>query len=157
MQLRVYVDTSVFGGIADKEFASESRRFFDKAREGIYHILVSRLTYAELAEAPVSVQGVLQSLGAENSEVVEVKDDAIDLARAYIAAGVVGKASEDDALHVAVAVVEGADLILSWNFRHIVNYDRIRKYNAVNLMKGFRVIEIRSPIEMIYGDEDQEV
>ena len=61
----------------------------------------------------------------------------------------------NDAGHVAAATVAGADLIVSWNFRHIVHYDKIRAYNAVNLLHGYREIEIRSPLEVIdYEGED---
>ena len=81
-------------------------------------------------------------------------DEADALAQAYVDAGALGKASLEDALHVATATVAGADLILSWNFRHLVNYDRIRRLNAVNLMNGYRPMDIRSPMEVGYEEED---
>ena len=62
-----------------------------------------------------------------------------------------------DATHVAAATVARADLILSWNFKHLVNYNRIRKFNGVNALKGFAQIEIRSPLEVSYGDEGEDV
>ncbi len=64
-----------------------------------------------------------------------------------------GSGSRGDAIHVAAATVAGADLVLSWNFKHIVNYDRIHKYNAVNLLNGYRQIDIRSPMELTHGEE----
>jgi len=80
-----------------------------------------------------------------------VNSDAVELAQEYIKAGALGKASRNDAFHVAVATVTGADLILNWNFKHIVNYDRIRQFNSVNMLQGYRQIDIRSPLEVEYG------
>ena len=62
-----------------------------------------------------------------------------------------------DKSHVAAATVARADLILSWNFKHIVNYDRIHKYNGVNALNGYKAIEIHSPLELVYGDEDEDI
>jgi hypothetical protein len=60
-----------------------------------------------------------------------------------------------DALHVAAATVAGADLILSWSFRHIANFDRIRGFNSVNLVLGYRTMTILSHLEVAYaGRED---
>jgi hypothetical protein len=81
----------------------------------------------------------------------------VDLAVSYIEAGILGNSSMADALHVVAATVARADLILSWNFKHIVNYDRIHKYNGVNYLKGYTPIEIHSPLEMSYENEDKNV
>jgi predicted nucleic acid-binding protein len=156
-QARAYVDTSVFGGTEDEEFKDASRRFLERVRRGEYRVLLSPVTYGELAEAPDNVQQVVRDLPSAALEQVITGDEARQLADAYIDAGAVGEAARDDALHVATATVAGADLIVSWNFRHIVNYDRIRKFNAVNLMKGYRTVTFCSPLEVAYGDEDQDV
>jgi len=156
-QIRVYVDTSVFGGARDEEFQDASLRFLDRVRNGDYRLLVSPITYGELEGAPAAVRQLVAELPDVVFEHVPTTDEAHELARAYIAAGALGAASLDDALHVATATVAGADLILSWNFRHIVNYDRIRKFNAVNLMKGYQSISVCSPLEVAYGDEDEAV
>lgn len=58
----------------------------------------------------------------------------------------------DDCRHVALASVTGVDLLVSWNFRHIVQYDKIRKFNAVNMLRGYPTLEIRSPLEVIYHE-----
>jgi len=84
-------------------------------------------------------------------------EEAKELATLYLDGGILGRASAEDAFHVAIATVAGADLILSWNFKHIVNYERIRKFNAVNLMNGYKTLDIRSPWEMEYGDENEDV
>ena len=67
----------------------------------------------------------------------------------YLDAGVVGPASGNDALHVAIATVARADVVASWNFKHIVHMDKVRGFNAVNLSEGSPLIDIRSPLELI--------
>jgi len=154
-RIRVYVDTSVFGGTQDEEFREASDLFLDRVRRGEYRILISEVTYGELEGAPEAVHRVLEDLPDAAFEQVPTGDEARALANEYIAAGVVGAGSLDDALHVATATVAGADLIVSWNFRHIVNYDRVRKFNGVNLMKGYQTVNVCSPLEVAYGAEGE--
>ena len=156
-RIRVYVDTSVFGGTQDEEFSGPSRRFFTRVAEGRYVVLVSQITIAELDGAPEAVNDVLLSLPPTGVERVAIGQDVDDLADAYIAARALGRTSLADAMHVAAATVAGADLILSWNFRHIVRFDRIRMFNGVNALNGYRSLDIRSPLEVDYGAEDQDV
>jgi len=156
-RIRVYVDTSVFGGVADEEFADPSRRFFDRVKRGDFFVLLSLHTADELAGAPAQVKQLVESLPTECIERVRSDDEVAALAEAYIAAGVLGGASELDARHVAAATVARADVLLSWNFKHLVNYDRIRKFNGVNVLNGYATIDIRSPLEMEYEGQDQDV
>ena len=156
--VRVYVDTSVIGGTQDEEFQEPSQRFLDQARQGKFILLVSALTLRELVEAPEAVRRALTDL--PRSCIEEVAPDAeragAQLAQAYLFAGVLGPARLDDATHVGIATAAGADLILSWNFQHIVNVARIARFNRVNVGRGYREIDIRSPLEVIYGDESQD-
>jgi predicted nucleic acid-binding protein len=151
---RAYIDTSVFGGTYDEEFAEITEQFFRQVREGAFVVLVSALTTAELDEAPENVRRVLHELPPEQIERVLLSEEVRQLADEYVSARVLGLASMDDATHVAAATVAGADLIVSWNFRHIVNYNRIRGFNAVNVRKGYRAITILSPREVVNVDED---
>ena len=152
-KLRVYVDTSVFGGTDDEEFAAASWRFFERIQGGEFIVLISQVTVDELQGAPARVQSVLKELPADGAVFVPASREATALAQAYIEANILGKSSLGDALHVATATVAGADLILSWNFRHIVNYNRIHKYNGVNALRGYPPIEIHSPLEI--GDVNE--
>ena len=156
---RAYVDTSVFGGCHDTEFCESSQLFFEQVKAGRFTVVVSQLTANELADAPNAVVEVLSRLPNESIERVASEADleAEVLADAYIAAGILGRASKADATHVAIATVVKADLILSWNFRHIVNYERIAQFNRVNAAKGYPSMAIHSPPEVIYGDEDKDV
>lgn len=151
---RVYVDTSVFSGIKDKEFAKPSLQFLADVRKGKYVVLVSEVVLDELMPAPPSVKNALTSLPQHSVERVELSTDVQQLADAYIAAGVLTESSKDDALHVALATVARADLIVSWNFKHIVNFRRIQLYNSVNLANGYGMIDVRSPLEVANDDQD---
>jgi predicted nucleic acid-binding protein len=156
-KIRVYVDTSVFGGALDEEFAEASLRFFHRVERGEFVVLLSTHTLDELAPAPEQVLEVLQNLPKHCVETISAGDEAETLANAYIQAGALGKASRMDALHVASATVAGADLILSWNFKHIVCYDRIQLFNGVNILQGYRALDIRSPLEMRDDDENKDI
>jgi len=152
---RVYVDTSVFGGVNDEEFAEPTQRFFDRVRKGHFVLLISRETTRELGAAPQTVQAALSSLPDGTLESVPVDEAVRALAHAYLDAGIIGRASEADAIHVAAATVARADLVLSWNFRHLVRYENIRKFNGVNAIRGYGTIDIRSPLEVGYVDDEE--
>ena len=150
----VYVDNSVISGTQDEEFAEESGRFFELVAGGEYVALVSSLTYDEMEGAPAGTERVVLDLPREGVEEVVVDDEVRALADAYVRAGILTVNRRYDALHVAAASVAGADLIVSWNFEHMVNYNRIRKFNAVNLLNGYRPVDIRTPREVMHGHED---
>lgn len=120
-------------------------------------ILISQVTFDEIALAPANVREVVERLPPCCIREVPVHSKALELAQEYIARGAIGPKWLDDALHVAVATLEAADLIVSWNFKHLVNYDRIRQYNAVNINLGYRYLDIRSPLEVVYGDENEKI
>jgi len=138
----------VYGGVFDDQFAAASRAFFDLVREGRFHLVLSALLRTEINQAPAPVRGFFadcQVLG----ELVEVSEEAIQLRQAYLDAGIVAPRWSADALHVAVATVTACRVIVSWNFKHIVNFRKIPLYNAVNETHGYRVIAIHSPLEVI--------
>lgn len=150
--LRVYVDTSVFGGVHDIEFREPSERFFAAVRDGAFVLLVSEALALEIAAAPDFVQATFEA-HRTHAEGLETTAEATELAAAYLAAGVVPAASRLDALHVALASVAGADAVVSWNFKHLVQLRRIRGFHAVNVLRGYPLIEIRSPREVTFGEE----
>ncbi len=82
-----------------------------------------------------------------NTEFLEISEEAVELATEYIAEKVVGQTSFADCLHIAIATINRADFLVSWNFKHIVNVQRIRGYNSINIKYGYRLLEIRSPRE----------
>jgi len=152
--IRVYADTSVYGGVFDDEFARASRRFFDEVRAGRFRLVVSPLVRDELDDAPGPLRALLDSVRV-GAEIVDVTQEAVRLQQAYLAASIVAARWETDALHVAIATVSGCPLIVSWNFRHIVSFERIPLYNGVNLSKGYGTVAIHTPQEVVvHEDED---
>jgi hypothetical protein len=82
-------------------------------------------------------------------EKVELNDDILTLAKKYVDEKVVGASSLDDCIHIATATIHKADILVSWNFKHIVNVYRIRGYNSINLLMNYSYLEIRSPKEIV--------
>jgi len=144
---RIYLDTSVFGGYFDNEFEDHTIPFFERIKSGEYIVLFSSVTQDELELAPENVKVLVKSLRIDLSEFIDTTEEAIDLATEYITEKVVGKTSFADCLHIALATINRADFLVSWNFKHIVNVERIRGYNSINIKNGYRQLEIRSPRE----------
>jgi len=151
---RIYIDTSVIGGYYDEEFQEATRELFKRLENNEIVFVVSDLLDLELIEAPEQVRQLLEKYSADKFERVALTVDAIQLADAYITEKVVGKTSLEDCRHIALATINRVDVLASWNFKHIVNLDRIKGYNSVNLKLGFPMIEIRSPKDLIkYGND----
>jgi len=154
MRQRIYIDTSVVGGFFDEEFKEATAKLFERLEKNEILFVVSDLLDLELINAPLQVREHLLQYSADKFQRVELTEDAIKLADTYIEEKVVGKTSLEDCRHIAVATINKVDVLASWNFKHIVNLDRIKGYNSVNLRLGYSMIEIRSPKDLInYGDD----
>ena len=145
---RVYIDTSVLGGYFEHEFAVWSAGLMEDFRAGRFVPVLSDLLAAELEDAPARVRGLhaeLLTLGAESvltaHEVLEHRD-------AYESHRVLGPRYRNDMLHIALATVAAVDVLVSWNFKHIVRLDKIRMFNAVNLEQGYNALTIHTPREV---------
>ncbi|GAB2483565.1 MAG: PIN domain protein [Cytophagales bacterium] len=147
MKQRLYLDTSVFGGYFDEEFSLHTISLFERIENYEFVGLYSEITIEELEYAPEKVRNLQFKFDSINSEFLVLTEEMIDLARTYISENVVGKTSFADCLHIAIATVNHADFLVSWNFKHIVNIQRIRGYNSVNVKLGYKQLEIRSPRE----------
>jgi hypothetical protein len=149
MKARIYVDTSVVGGCEDNEFSEHSIRLMECFVRGDFILVVSDLTVQELAAAPDEVREHVASVPEAYIETLQLDAEARELAEAYIAAGVITAKMRADAQHIAIATVARVDVVVSWNFKHIVNLPRIQGYNSVNLRRGYPIIEIRAPREVL--------
>lgn len=149
MKPRIYADTSVLGGCEDEEFREYSRRLIAQFAQGESTLVLSELTIRELEDAPEVVRRVLASVAETNIESLQLTPEADELARAYVREAVVSERMIVDAQHIALATVARVDVLVSWNFRHIVNLRRIHAYNAVNLKRGYPLLDIRSPREVL--------
>ena len=147
--VRLYLDTSVYGGFFEPEFELWTKILFNQIQEKRFKVVYSRLVDIELSNAPAMVRELAMSVTADNAEIIEISEEAGLLAESYITEKVVGKTSLSDCLHIAIASLDNADILVSWNFKHIVNVHRIRGYNAVNYKLGHKMLEIRTPREVI--------
>ena len=154
-RLRVYIDTSVVGGCLDEEFKEDSVQLFDEFIKGMKTLVISDILLFELEGAPKEVKNILRKVSTENIEYVSLNEESITLANTYIAEGAVAEKSLLDARHIAIATVERVDVLVSWNFKHIVNINRIHLLNSANLKLGYPILDIRSPKEVLY--ESQEI
>ena len=149
MKQRFYFDTSVFGGVFDKEFDEATLQLFERVKLGEIICVYSDLTESELLDSPERVKNYFKDLPNANLERVIVNDEILTLASKYISEKVVGKTSLDDCVHIATATINKVDILVSWNFKHIVNVYRIRGYNSINIRSNYQSLEIRSPKEII--------
>lgn len=152
MKQRIYIDTSVVGGYFDEEFKEATQMLFSRLENNEIVFVVSDLLDLELLNAPKQVRELLHNFSSDKFQRVELIEEAINLADTYIQENVVGKTSLEDCRHIALATLNKVDVLASWNFKHIVNLDRIKGYNSVNLKLGYSLIEIRSPKDLVnYG------
>jgi len=149
---RIYCDSSVIGGYFDPEFEADSQRFINAVKKGHIIMLMTEVVVEEILNAPQNVRDLLASIPPSSVERVPVSTEVIELRNAYIAAGILGVKSIDDATHVASATVARSDAIVSWNFAHIVRLDKMKAYNQVNLLNGYGILTIISPKEVVYED-----
>ncbi len=149
MKQRVYIDTSVIGGCFDQEFEEWSNRLFDDFRMGKKIAVISDITLDELSDAPQQVQVNFTTIPDDSLEILTSNPESRELADKYITEKAVSSKFYEDALHIAIATTSQVNVLASWNFKHIVNLDRIRMYNSVNLKNGFSILEIRTPREIL--------
>lgn len=150
---RIYTDTSVLGGCMDDEFSEWSKKLVGEFRSGEKIAVVSDVMEDELLDAPDEISEILFSIPDEQLEHVQFTQECEELANKYLEEEVVGKGNIRDAQHIAIATVNRVDYLVSWNFRDIVNVDRINGYNGVNLKTGYPTIGIRSPREVIHAED----
>jgi len=153
---RIYVDTSVIGGYFDQEFAQWSRALVDDFRTGRLHPVLSDLLAAEISGAPHFVRDLHLELLALGGIGAQMSAEAIELADRYAAHSILPLKFRNDMLHIALATVADADVVASWNFRHIVRFDKIRLFSAVNLEAGYKPVAIHSPREIASDDTPAE-
>jgi predicted nucleic acid-binding protein len=154
MKQRIYIDTSVVGGYYDEEFKEATIQLFERLDKNEVIFVVSDLLDLELINAPQLVREHLLKYSADKFQRVELTKEAVILADTYIDEKVVGSTSLEDCRNIALATIHKVDVLASWNFKHIVNLERIKGYNSVNVRLGYSMLEIRSPKDLInYGKD----
>jgi len=156
MKQRVYIDTSVIGGCFDHEFEEWSNKLFDEFNNGWKIAVLSDITLDELTNAPKRVRQIIETMPEHTFEIFASDNESEELANKYLLDKAVTEKYYEDALHIAIATIQQVHVLASWNFKHIVNLEKIKLYNAVNLKNSYPMIEIRTPREIIYFIENED-
>jgi hypothetical protein len=155
MKRRIYIDTSVIGGCFDEEFSTWSNQLMDEFISGDKIMVLSDITLRELELAPERVRNRIEEIPESNTEFILTEEESETLASLYISEGAITDKFYEDALHIANATLQMVHVLASWNFKHIVNLERIKKYNGVNMKNGYPVIEIRTPREILKAEDNE--
>ena len=151
--MKFYVDTSVWGGYDDKEFSKWTKPFFEQAQQGKFTIVLSDVTIGELQNAPEIIRELPTTIPPDFLELVNITAEQFELADKYVAEGALNLKFHSDAQHIAISTILKVDSLVSWNFKHMVNFFRIRQYNSINLKYGYSTIDIRTPKEITYEED----
>ncbi|MBC8487655.1 MAG: PIN domain protein [Bacteroidetes bacterium] len=149
MKQRIYIDNSVIGGYFDEEFKESTKQLFDRIQAKDFDIYFSEVNETELSLAPKHIRDIKKLIPNDCLKYLDLNDDSKKLAETYVNEKVLGQASINDAYHIAIASVNRLDCLVSWNFRHIVNFSKIKLFNSINLKLGYPLIDIRSPLEFL--------
>ena len=147
---RIYIDTSVIGGCFDAEFSQWSKGLLKDFKKGLFIPAISEITQAEILDAPDNVKEIYEEFLQAGSQILPISNEAYDLADAYQRRKILTPKFYDDGMHIALATIAEVDLLVSWNFKHIVHFDKIRMFNSVNLERGYKPLQIFSPREVTY-------
>ncbi|HZF07246.1 MAG TPA: PIN domain protein [Thermoanaerobaculia bacterium] len=145
---RIYIDTSVIGGCFDEEFATWSNGLVVDFQAGLFRPILSDIVAAEVNDAPERVREKFKEILGVEHDFVANSPEATELADGYQARKILPPKYYADCLHIALATVAEADLLVSWNFKHIVRFEKIRLFNAVSLELGYKPLQIYSPREV---------
>jgi predicted nucleic acid-binding protein len=156
-KLKIYFDTSVlnfyYANDSPKEMLA-TRKLFEQIKKGIYECYISDVVLAEVEKAEEEIKNRLKSLIVEYElKVLRVDEEVIALFEKYVEANIIPAKYENDILHIAVSVVNQLDVILSWNFEHIVKLKTKNEVNGINLLLGYRQIQIATPMEVIENED----
>ena len=149
----IHLDTSVlnfFFEDIDLEKANSTKKLFGEIRKGRYDAFISDLVLREIGKSTGSKRERLLSLiKTYEIPLVGVTLECIELTEKYMSRKIFPSKYRDDALHIAIATVHDMDVVISWNLRHMVKLRTRREVKAINIMEGYREIEICTPMEVI--------
>lgn len=155
-KLKLYFDTSIFNFVFAEESPREREvtlKLLEEIKRGKYEVYISEVVIREILDAEKEKAAKLVGLINELNPMELIFDEESEsLAREYIARGIIPKRYEDDAFHIAVASVNGLDAIISWNFAHIVKLKTKREVVGINILMGYKGIDVFSPWEVIEDD-----
>lgn len=160
-KIRVYIDTSIISYLDQQDMPDrmrETQEMWKILKTGKYQVLISNLVLGEISECSDKKRDTLMSyLDEIDYELYEINDDADELANLIVEEGILKPKSMDDATHIAIAILSNANMILSWNFKHLVNYNTINGVRQICFKKHLnRIIDICSPYVLLENEENKE-
>lgn len=160
-KIRVYLDTSIISYLDQKDTPdrmNETQKIWEILKSDKFQVIISDLVFREIGECDDTKRKTLLSYLSElDYEECKVNIEADELARLIIDEGILKPKSIDDATHIAVAILANANMILSWNFKHLVNYNTINGVRQICFKKHInRIIDICSPYVLLENDENEE-
>jgi predicted nucleic acid-binding protein len=156
-KLKIYLDTSVISHLDQQdapEKMADTLKFWRKVESGEFDVFISPVVTEEISRCAEEKKALLQGyMNKVNMTLLERSEEIRELAKQYVKAGILTERSFDDCLHIAYACVNNCDMIVSWNFKHIVNYKTIFGVKGVNAMSGYKEMAIYTPSVLITEDE----
>jgi predicted nucleic acid-binding protein len=155
-KLRVYLDTSVIShldapDVPDKE--ADTRRLWEDIRAGKYEVFISPVVVNEIEACYEAKRETLKRYLTEiDYSIVAIDDKAFDIASRFVDLGILRQKSFDDCQHIAAAIISGCDIIVSWNFKHIVNHKTTMGVKAITALEGYNDLLIYAPSSLIGGE-----
>jgi predicted nucleic acid-binding protein len=157
-KLKIYLDTSVISHLDQRdapEKEADTKRLWEGIKAGVYDVFISPVVVAELERCyEPKRSGLRECLREIKYTMLQESAEVAELASQYLAAGVLNKKSILDCQHIAYACVYGCDMILSWNFKHLVNYKTIAGVKSVNALAGYKEMPIYTPTMLTPGGEE---
>ena len=152
-KLKIYLDTSVINFALDKRDIEKNKitlQFLEEIKAGKHEVFISDLVIAEINKAPqeiaVRLRDVIKSIELEE---LNVNEEVESLAEKYIEQNVIPTKYANDAIHIAVASVNGLDVVVSWNFEHMVKHKTRVEVMGINTFIGYKAIDICPPQEVV--------
>ena len=159
-KLKIYLDTSVISYLlADDtpEKMADTHKLWEQIKAGQYDVVISSVTLGELNKCPEPKRQLLSDFVEQiRPKMQTFTDESLELAEKFIDFGILKQKSIDDCRHLAAAILSGSDVIVSWNFKHIVNAKTIKGMRIITTAEGYKDVIICSPTMLIEGDENDE-
>jgi len=160
-KLRLYLETSAISYLDQLERGeqcADTHRLWEKIKDGVFEAVISDVCVAEITKCSErkrsTLFGYLSQIEYTAVEVVS-DDKTLKVARCFIDLGILKQTSYDDCQHIAAAITNECDVIVSWNFKHIVNLKTISGVKAVTALEGYTDVLICTP-SVIVGDDEND-
>ena len=154
-KLKIYLDTSVISHLdaPDRpDWMADTLKLWEAIKADEYEAFISPIDVQELEKCYEPKRSVLaKHLQAIEYTLLDETDEVLELATLYLDAGILQKKSFDDCQHIAYACVYNCDMVVSWNFKHMVNIKTISGVKSVNALAGYRGMPIYSPTMLVSG------